>query len=430
MKILAVAKNSVADELGLTAGDELTAFDGFPVLDVLDYDYYNSCERFTMRAITQGECVEFEIEKDEDEDLGLELDREIPVRSCRNHCIFCFVDQLPPEDLRSTLRVKDDDYRHSFIFGNYVTLTNVSDRELERIIRIRLSPLYVSVHTADPILRARMLGTCGQRTPIPDITEQLRKLYAGGIAVHAQIVYCPGVNEDIDATIAAISPYTKSLAIVPVGLTKDCNPQLKRVDRDSAARVIDTVEKWQQKLLTERGTRYVFAADELYLKACRPIPPYEAYEDFDQIENGIGLCAAFLHDFRFAMEQYAQGFVGEASIATGVSAYPLIRECADEIERKFGGKIHVYAIVNDFFGHSVTVAGLVVGRDLFAQLQDKQLGTRLILPRVMLREFGENVFLDGMTVRELSERLRVPIQIIQSDGESFVRGLIGAKENV
>ena len=266
-----------------------------------------------------------------------------------------------------------------------------------------------------------MLGLEGKSSP--DIVEQLRTLHAGGIRVHAQIVYCPGVNDDLDATVRDIAPYTQSLAVVPVGLTANANPALRCVDRDSAQRVVRTVQKWQEKMLAARGTRYVFAADELYLKAGVPVPPYDCYEDFSQIENGIGLIAAFRHDFAAAMQRYGQGDVGEASIATGESAYPLISECAAAVEKKFGGKIRVYKIRNDFFGSTVTVAGLIVGRDLIAQLGGKPLGDRLVLPRVMLREFGE-VFLDGCTVKKLSQALGVPVQMIASDGESFVKGLI------
>ncbi len=428
MKISAVTKGSIGDELNIKAGDELKAFDGFPVLDVLDYDYYNSRENFTMRIKTDSETVDYEIEKDEDEDLGFELNREIPVRSCRNNCLFCFVDQLPKEELRSTLRVKDDDYRHSFIFGNYVTLTNVSDRELDRIIRLRLSPLYVSVHSSDTKLRSKLLGTDGQKTAIPDIMSQLIKLHGGGIKIHAQIVYCPGFNDDLDKTVADISPYTESLAVVPVGLTRNCNPIINKVDKKSAEKVIEVVTKWQNKLLSKRGTRYVFAADEFYLKAERDIPPYGDYEDFWQIENGIGLVAAFRHEFDRALNLYKEGYVGEASIATGESAYPIISECAKRLTEKFGGTLNVYKITNRFFGDSVTVAGLIVGKDLSEQLAGKPLGNRLILPRIMLREFGD-VFLDGYTVERLGRELKIKIQIIQPDGESFVREIIGAKEN-
>lgn len=427
MKILAVTKGSVADELGIRAGEELVSFDGFPVIDVLDYDYYNSCENFTMRVRSKDADTEYEIEKYDDEDLGLELNRDIPVRQCRNRCIFCFVDQLPKQDLRATLRVKDDDYRHSFIFGNYVTLTNVSSRELDRILRLHLSPLYVSIHTSDPALRRKMLGIEGQSN-VPDLMDQLRRLHEGGICVHGQVVYCPGVNDDVDETIRDVSPYTQSLAIVPVGLTRDANPALRRVDKESAARVLDVVEKWQKKLLAERGTRYVFAADELYLKAGRECPPYETYEDFAQIENGIGLVAAFRHDFADAMARYEKGNVGEASVVTGVSAYPLIRECAAAVERKFGGRIYVYEVPNDFFGESVTVAGLLVGKDIANYLHGKPLGSRLLLPRVMLREGGD-VFLDGCTPKKLSDELGVRVQPIASDGESFVKELIGVKED-
>lgn len=428
MKILAVTKGGIAEELGIKPGCELVSFDGFPVIDVLDYDYYNSREFFTMSVRDGDETVDYEVEKYDCEDLGLELSREIPVRSCRNNCVFCFVDQLPREELRNTLRVKDDDYRHSFIFGNYVTLTNVSERELDRIIRIGLSPLYVSVHTSDYMLRNRLLGTCGQRTAIPDILSQLKKLHNGGIKVHAQIVYCPSLNDDIDKTISDIEKYTVSLAIVPVGLTRNCNPLIKKVDKESAGNVISIVEKWQKKLLPLRGTRYVFAADEFYLKAGCEIPSYEAYENFYQIENGIGLIAAFKHDFNSALNLYDSGNIGKVSIATGESAYPLISECAKRLEEKFGGKINVYKIRNDFFGNSVTVAGLVVGRDIIKQLKNKPLGDKLILPRIMLRELGD-VFLDGTTVPQLKKALGVSVEFIQPDGENFVKGLIGATDN-
>ncbi|MDE7395146.1 MAG: DUF512 domain-containing protein, partial [Clostridiales bacterium] len=269
MKILAVSDNGVAKELGIKAGDFLLSFDGHAVVDVLDYDYYNSVERFTMTVKSGEEITDYEIEKDEDEDLGLELSRDIPVRQCRNHCVFCFVDQLPKTDLRPTLRIKDDDYRHSFIFGNYVTLTNVSEKEIERIIRLKLSPLYVSVHAADPELRRTLLGIPSSQA-IPDILVQLRALHAGSIKVHAQAVLCAGLNDDVDDLIEKIEPYTQSLALVPVGLTKGHNPQLRPLTQEEAARIIKTTEKWQKALLLRRGTRYVFAADELYIKAGVP----------------------------------------------------------------------------------------------------------------------------------------------------------------
>lgn len=427
MKILSVAKGSIAEEMGISEGDELISFDGYPVIDVLDYDYYNSRENFVMRVKSARETVDYEIEKYDDEDLGLELDREIPIRSCRNNCVFCFVDQLPKEELRNTLRVKDDDYRHSFIFGNYVTLTNVSDKEIDRIVRLGLSPIYVSVHSSDRELRNKILGLEGKRN-VPDIMEQLKRLHNGGIKIHAQIVYCPGINDDVDKTVADISLYTQSLAIVPVGLTKDCNPVLKRVDKESADKIIDIVEFWQNKMLAARETRYVFAADEFYIKAEREIPDYECYEDFCQIENGIGLVAAFKHDFETALKDYPQGKIGTVSMATGESAYPLISKCAAIAAEKYGGKINVYKIKNEFFGDSVTVAGLIVGRDLRSQLEGKELGERLILPRVMLREFGD-VFLDGYTVSQLEKELNIKIQTIQPDGENFVKGLIGVQEN-
>lgn len=418
MRILDVARGSVGEELGIRAGDELTAFNGHRVMDILDYEFYNGAENFSMSVERDGIVTEFDIEKYEDEDLGLDFDREIEPRTCKNHCIFCFVDQLPKGDLRPTLRVKDDDYRHSFLSGNYVTLTNVSDEDIERIIRLKLSPLYISVHSAEPDLRLKLLGV----KRAPELMGQLETLHRGGIAMHGQIVYCPDVNEDYIETAEAVRPYMRSLAIVPVGLTAYANPDVRPVEAADARRVVERVTALQQKCLRETGTRFLFIADEFYLKAGVPVPPYAAYEDFEQIENGIGIVALFLHDFEAAVEN-RKGRVGRCSIATGVSAYPMIADCARKLTERFGGQIDVYRVENRFFGASVTVAGLVTGGDILRTLRGKDLGERLVLPSVMLREFGD-VFLDNMTVNALSRALNVPIEIIPPDGESFVTHLV------
>ncbi len=414
MRIVCVEPGSVGDELGLVAGDELTALDGYAVEDVFDYEYYNEAENFSMSVMRNGELLEFDIEKYPDEDLGLEFDREMPPRTCRNHCMFCFVDQLPKGELRPTLKVKDDDYRHSFLSGTYVTLTNVTDAEIERIIRLKLSPLYISVHSADPQLRLKLLGI----RRAPDLLSQMQRLHAGGIAMHAQIVYCPDINEDYIETARAIRPYTESLAIVPVGLTAYSNPAVRAVTPSDARRVVANVRAFADECLAQSGTRYMFASDELYLKAGLSVPPYADYEDFVQIENGVGLVAMFLHDFEEALRT-ATGAPGRCSIATGVSAYPMIAECAKRLTDRLGGEIQVYCVENRFFGSSVTVAGLITGGDLLRTLKGCDLGERLLLPAVMLREFGD-VFLDNMTVGELSAALETPIEIMPPDGESFV----------
>lgn len=431
MKILKVDKNSIADELSIKAGDELIGFDGHIAEDILDYEYYCSKENFIMTVNCGGEEIDFEIEKYTDEEIGLDFSREIPVKSCKNNCIFCFVAQLPKsETLRKTLKVRDDDYRHSFISGNYVTLTNVSDDEIERIIRLKLSPLYVSVHSTNASMRNKLLGVKSS----PNIMVQLNKLKSAGIDVHTQIVYCPGFNDDVEDSVKDLCVVAKSLAIVPVGLTRGHNPVLRAVSKSDAEKIVDIVEKFQPLMLSKTGTRFVFAADEFYIKADRPVPPAENYEDFSQIENGIGLIAAFKSDFDYAISQIdfknAKDIViGEVSIATGKSAFKLIKEHADKLTSLFGGKIRVYQVENDFFGETVTVAGLIVGRDILNRLKGEPLGEKLVLPRTMLREFGD-VFLDNMTVSELSGKLGVPVQISAADGEGFVKALLNLTEDL
>lgn len=419
MKILAVQQGSVCDELGICSGDELIALDGHKVVDILDYEYYLSAENFTMTILRGKNITEYEVEKYEEEDLGLEFDREIEPRTCKNHCLFCFVDQLPKQNLRDTLRVKDDDYRHSFISGNYITMTNMTDADIDRVIRLRLSPLYVSIHSTDETVRRRILGV--KRSPV--LLEQVKKLHAGGIRLHGQIVYCPGLNDDYEQTAIDSAPYFDSLAVVPVGLTRDRNPQLVPVTADCARKVVQRVTALQTRFLQEKGTRFLFAADEFYTKADLDVPPYESYEDFPQIENGVGLIAQFLRDFEDGLADFT-GTPGKCAIATGESAARLIRRCAERLSAKFGGEVDVYAIRNDFFGDTVTVAGLVTGRDIYAQLRGKDLGERLIVPSVMLREF-KDVFLDDMRMSELADKLGVPVQAIPPGGYDFVRCLLG-----
>ena len=418
MKILSVQSGSIGEELGIQAGDELVAVNGYEVTDILDYEYVLGAEKFTMTVRSCGEETLYEVDKYEDEDIGLEFDREIAPRVCKNHCVFCFVDQLPERDLRSTLRVKDDDYRHSFLSGNYITMTNLTDGDVDRIIRLKLSPLYISVHSADEAVRLRLLGI----KRAPRLMAQVNKLYDGGIHMHGQIVYCPGINDDYRNTALATAPYFDSLAIVPVGLTRCCNPALTPVDAEKAAEVVRETEALQRRFLKEKGTRYFFVADEFYTKAGIEVPPYEEYEDFPQIENGVGLIARFKNEFDEGMDELA-GAPGRCCIATGTSAYSLIRSCADKITDKFGGEINVYAIRNDFFGETVTVAGLVTGGDILAQLKGKELGERLIIPSVMLREFGD-VFLDDTSVSWLSDRLGVPVTVSPPDGYGFVKNIL------
>ncbi len=415
MRILGVEKNSIGEELGLKAGDEVVSFDGYKAVDILDYEFYDGSEQFSLGVKRGEEETLYEIEKDADETLGLEFDREIPIRGCKNNCIFCFVHQLPKEEtLRDTLRVQDDDYRHSFISGNYVTLTNLSDFDVERIVRLKLSPLYISVHTVDDGLRNEMLGIKRSRPILP----LLKRFHDAGIVLHTQIVYCPEVNEDLERSITELSEICATLAIVPVGLTKNANPRLRPVNKAEAEKVIALVEKYQKKLLGENGSRFVWASDEFYVKAGIPVPGGETYEDYPQLENGVGLLAKFEEDFAYALGNAAK-CKRKLSVATGVSAYEFIKAHAEILNKKLGCDITVYQIENRFFGDTVTVAGLIVGRDIYETLKDKDLGERLIIPSVMLREF-QDVFLDNMTVSRLEEKLNVKITVADSSGDGFV----------
>ncbi len=425
MKIISVDKNSIADELGIVAGDELVAFDGNKVVDVLDLEFYSNAEKFVMTIKSNDEVVDYDIEKYDYEELGISVEREIAVRSCKNNCIFCFVDQLPNKDLRKTLYVKDDDYRHSFISGNYVTLTNCSKSDIDRIIRLRLSPIYVSVHTTDYALRNKMLGISANA---PDIVSQLQTLKNAGISVHAQIVYCPTVNDDYVNSCKVLSKLCSSLAIVPVGLTDNCNSELKAVDKVTAKKVIDDVTALQTEFLAELGTRFVFLADEFYLKANVSLPDYSSYESFPQIENGVGLLSTFLREFDEAIieaKQLKRVTVPSCAVITSVSAYPLISSCVNRIQDELGGKIDVKSINNDFFGKQVTVAGLVVASDVINQLKGKKYD-RLVIPRVMLKEFGD-VFLDNLTIQDLARALNTQVRVAEVSGEGLITALTEEK---
>jgi len=304
MRICGVDKNSVGRSLGLKPGDVVLAFDGFQAEDILDYEFYDAAESFTLKVRAKNGEREFLVEKDSEETLGLSFEGDgIQIKTCRNRCIFCFVDQLPPDNpdaaLRQTLRVKDDDYRLSFLNGTYITLTNLTDSDIARIKRLKLSPLYVSVHTTDEPLRRKMLGVTKSRPVFPLIQE----LHGAGIRLHTQTVYCPGYNEDIEKTARELFPYCESLAVVPAGLTQFQNPGLRAVTKADARKMIALVEKLQPEFLTQKDTRFVWAADEFYLKADIALPKPETYENYPQIENGVGLFAKFDEDFAYGLQQ-------------------------------------------------------------------------------------------------------------------------------
>lgn len=427
-----VEPGSIAEELGIQPGDELLSINNRPIADILDYIYFTSLEYLEL-AIRKKDGQEWilEIEKDPDEELGIDFERPIMDRErhCANNCIFCFVDQLPP-NTRPTMRIKDDDWRLSFLMGNYVTLTNISEKDINRIIERRFSPLYVSVHTTNPDLRKKMM----RNKRAGNILELIERLSKAGICMHCQIVLCRGWNDgaELDRTIADLWKFkdaVQSLAVVPVGLTghRQGLEQIVPFDWETAGKVIEQVEGWQRKFKEEQNRRFVFAADEFYILAEKEFPSYEAYEDFCQIENGVGLVAKFKKEFEDALVKLNgtknPTSTNSLSIATGESAYGIIENMADVMRKRLGKQIYVYPIKNHFFGGHVTVTGLVTGGDIIKQLKGKELGDKLLIPDVMLKE-GKNVFLDDVSIDKLERELKVPVIPVAVDGRALVDEIV------
>lgn len=425
-RIAGVETGSIAEELGIQPGDLLVAVNGQAVEDVLDYMEWMSSEEMSVTIEKgDGQVWELDIEKDPDEDLGLIFEQPIMdrQRACCNRCIFCFIDQLP-RGMRSTLYYKDDDWRLSFLMGNYITLTNLTRHDIERIISKRISPLYISVHTTNPQLRRRMMGN--ERAG--EVLQILKEFEKAGISIHCQIVLCRNWNDgaELERTLSdlwSLRSIVSSVAVVPVGLTKHRQglESLVPFDAESAARVLEQVKRWQKMCRSQMGTAFVFAADEFYILAGKEFPSYEEYEDFPQIENGVGLIAKLVHEFEEAISDYRGKVapVKEFAVATGVSAYPTLKAMMDRLQREMMASVHVYPIVNRFFGESVTVAGLITGGDIIAQLEGKDLGKALLIPCTMLRR-GEDVFLDDVTLEGLSTALGVPVVPVQVDGNELL----------
>lgn len=426
--IINIDKDSIAEEMGIEKGDILVSINDKEIIDVFDYRYLVKDEYLEI-VIEKPDGDEWllEIEKDEDEDIGIVFDKGLMdnVKSCSNKCNFCFIDQLP-KGMRKTLYFKDDDSRLSFLQGNYVTLTNMAEKDLERIIFYRLSPINVSVHTTDPNLRVSML----KNPKAAKILEYIKKISAAGIELNFQIVLCKNVNdkEHLDKSIEDLSqflPNAKSLSVVPAGITKyrDNLPLLEVFTKEDAKAVIIQIEKWQAKLKEKFGTRFVFASDEFYLTAEHKLPNIDSYEDFPQIENGVGMLTNFEYEFNEEMKNLRIIKSNkEVSIITGMAAYKLIQKVCKEIEEKFDITIHLYPIKNNFFGEHITVSGLLTGTDILEQLKDKNLGTRLFIPKSALRD-GEDVFLDDITLEDMQEALNTEIIPIDNDGAAFLAAI-------
>lgn len=429
VKITGIEPGSHAYRHAIKPGWELISINGHEITDVLDYRFFETEKKLELILDDNGMPHRVSIKKGEYESIGLEFETYLMDKqhSCKNKCCFCFIDQLP-KGMRDSLYFKDDDERLSFLFGNYITLTNLSEREAERIVQMHISPVNISVHTTNPELRVEMMKNPNAGKSL----EYLKKFADGGIKINCQLVLCPGINdgEELERSIRdlmALAPQVQSIAAVPVGLTKHREGlcELRGFTSEEAAKVIDTCEEFGTKAMCEHCSTMIWAADEFYLKAGRPLPHAGYYEDYPQLENGVGLVALLRDEFTDAMEDLeGDSIFRELSVATGVSASPIIAAMLDEAEKKWHNSTwHIHTIKNNFFGESITVAGLITGRDLIEQLKGKHLGSRLLIPSVMLRREGD-LFLDSVSIDEVESELGVEVVTVPNDGYVLLEELL------
>lgn len=428
--ISGVAPGSPAAGKGLLPGDILDSINGEDIRDVLDYRFYMTDTRLKLSLRRGGKPLTVSLSKEEYADLGLEFESYLMDRqhTCRNKCIFCFVDQLP-KGLRDSLYVKDDDSRMSFLFGNYVTLTNLTEEDIRRIVKMRLSPINISVHATDPALRVELI----KNPAAADSLRFLPMLAEGGIRINAQLVLCPGINDGDAlkrslADLAGYWPALGSIALVPVGLTahREGLFPLSPYTREEAEGVLAIAEAFQEEMMKVHGTRLAYPADEFFLLAARPIPAADYYGDFDQLEDGVGLWALLREEFIAALSaEDSRPVERKISIATGTAAAPLLSELAGMAMEKFPGlSVAVHGVVNRLFGGGVNVAGLLCGKDLAHGLAGKTLGEELLIPSATLRHETDH-FLDDTTVPWLSEKLGVPVKPVGNDGGELLDMILG-----
>ena len=438
-KIAGIVPGSIAEEIGIEPGDTLVAINDNPINDLIDYNYYEDGEYLELTIEkANGELWLCAVDKYEDEQIGLIFTANVfdRIRSCANHYLFCFIDQLQPHP-RPSLLLKDDDYRMSFMEGNFITCTNLREEDYQRIAKMKLSPLYISVHTVDPLLRQKMLG----RKKPAEILLTLQRLISMGCRLHTQIVLCPGINdgEHLAKTLDSLANLALdtrrsletpeggvlSIAVVPVGITKyQTNPQLRLFTPQEAGKLIDDIEARQELYRQKVGSRLVFAADELYVKAGRPFPPADNYEDFAQIENGVGMAALYLkrwQDLRASIP-HIPAAAGTA-VATGTNGAAVISSVIAEINRLSGSDIKLVRVPNTFYGETVTATGLITGTCILNAIAQKQY-QRLLIPSNMLK-FDEDIFLDDMTVGELESKLEIPIEIVGPQPADLIKALFG-----
>ena len=434
--VKSIMPGSIAEELGIEPGDKLLSIDGQEIEDIFDYQFYVEDEEIVLLIEKQdGEQWELEIEKDADEQLGIEFGQGLmdEYRSCRNKCMFCFIDQMP-EGMRDTLYFKDDDSRLSFLQGNYVTLTNMSDHDIDRIVYYHMEPMNISFQTMNPDLRCKML----HNRFAGEALKKVDRFYEAGIHMNGQIVLCKGVNDgaELDFSIRELTkylPYLQSVSVVPVGLSKyrDGLFPLEPFDKEDAKKVLDLIHGWQKKAYQEYGIHFVHASDEWYILAEQPFPPAEQYDGYLQLENGVGMMRLLLDEVKEEIEnRTGDDRKHTVSLATGLLAAPVIQQIADQLCEKYPNvTIHIYPIVNEFFGEKITVSGLLTGQDLKKQLTDKELGKQLLLPCNILRT-GYDVFLDDVTVGELEKSLQVNINIVKSSGRALIEALLLETETI
>ena len=436
--IQSIVPGSIAEEMELQPGDTVLAINGQDIEDVFDYHYLVNDEYIEMLIRTADGTEEvLEIEKDYDEDIGIVFESSLmdDYRSCSNNCIFCFIDQLP-KGMRETMYFKDDDSRLSFLQGNYITMTNMKDEALERIIRYKLEPINVSVHTTNPELRCMML----HNRFAGDALKKVDRFYEAGIEMNGQIVLCKGVNDgaELERSISDMSkylPHLRSVSVVPVGLSKyrEGLYPLEPFTKEDAQQVLATIHKWQEKLFPEYGLHFIHASDEWYILAEEEIPDEDNYDGYLQLENGVGMIRLLLEEFEDSLRQLRKSGAmerwnhrnREISTVTGRIVAPYIERMARRMEKEFPGLcVHVHPIRNDFFGERITVTGLLTGQDIMAQLKGEHLGEELLLPINVLRS-GERVLLDDYTVEDISSALQVPVNIVKSSGYDFTESLLG-----
>ncbi len=432
VRIEKILSGSIAQECGICEGDLLISIDDHEINDVLDYRFYLANDEIELTVKRDNEVIIFSIEKEEYEDIGLEFETPLMDKKqrCENKCIFCFIDQLP-KGMRESLYFKDDDSRLSFLHGNYITLTNLEKRDIERIVEMHISPVNISVHTTNPLLRCKMM----HNKRAGETLSYLKMLKDGGIEICAQIVLCKGINDGEELVrsirdLAELFPQLSSVAVVPSGLTSHRQGLYPLVPfgKEDAACVIDTVEGLCKEYFNRFGKNLFFCSDEFYLTAERALPSDSYYEEYSQLENGVGMLRLFeteMNSFLRTLSDEEKQIKRTISIATGESAYDFMCESVKKIQSECKNiRCKVYKIDNDFFGHTITVSGLITGKDLVAQLRGKDLGTELLISRTMLRSEGD-LFLCGSSLVDVENSLGVKVTPVMQDGASFVECLLG-----